>query len=1744
MHTALTINSVILTNVLLSNFQWDYLFAVVAAFALIGALIALLRGIYHSSAKYIAIAILTLVLILAMQPLVSLVGSIDVSQFGSFSIPVKDEQVKVGVIDNTLVEVIEKMGLVSSASQASLDQAALALAHSILGLAIFFVGFLLIIILLGPLLGELLFALTFGIFMNRDKMKSHPHRLPSFFVGAVCGAVIGCLFLSPFTSIANLLTGSAQEVQKEEDDGTVDKNNMGDYQAYIDLLASYQNSAYFSTMRLGSSDASAAIDTKLMDQVTAMTVNGVTTSLTSETNALVGLVPYIASSLKITGTQVALDYTTLLKPDNIKGLLNQLTSSKLLVGLLPALVEMAGNLAKVDQYGIHIDYNSIGTNTIDDLNNIYAQLYDAGLIDDYVIPNLTGNSSSAPTAFQIKFSKKDNYKSAVKTVISDKTVSSSLPSIAVALAKISAKNKLDFISTIESRYAELTSDGKLTDDLVNIVEFLFDVCRGLGITALDQTTINELGTKIVDKMQNDSAFLANLTALVCGCSDGRKIYFAADGENEEYTNDTFPGLLGLNIISGNIVDIKTATTWSLSQISGIDQYLSSADISRLGAKMASLVSDTSSLKKEMSYFLAAVPDIKKLTDQSSNLDITTDENIATIKNVLKTVKKSTVLPEVLPSFIRSALKTADLSSMLYGLSVDDFDFDPKDSSGNSILIDQISSLLDVVAQANDLSKVLTEKGAGGGDPTAQEVLTRFDSAKQDELKSVLTSLLSNKVINPDKRIDGTSKVQSNGNFNALVEGLLQSDSLSSVGLVLTSDLSSIDWLGNGTAANPGEISRLTSVVSVMNKYASFFAQGSDIKMSSLSKDMIKEIFTVIGQSQLLSASLPSILNTSVAPLISKLGITVNFNAVTDWAKEGEYFGEVVRLLNSLGTDVNLETIDWANMSAKHINALLTALSQTGMLSVQKDDSGLYVDKFGQLAYTMISKAGLSEDMTGDSLNQDAFSCLTNRYTGDYDAEFWAKSITSSSYTITLTSGGVSQDVSITDAKLDTAGEISRISAIFQTIQDVGLTNITDGKATGTQLETMLKAVSASKTFGPALPYLMKYAIRNIDDIVVDSESTISFKTTANPMYLKTLLDAGDTTEVSKEIHTICSLYDQFKDSALVTKLTGDPTTLTEAELGQLEDLLDDVASMKVFTTVAEGQEYSFFTHLVAVIIHSSTVDQMITKASQADAENLMLPLISSIPSASWIFDQTTLTTSALRIAEGKSLNGSEILKITRILRIVVSEGGSISLDDLTSPQGMSASQINDILQALNTSRILHYALPEFFSKVFTSMKIIDFLTIEGVQYRYLNTDTHLDYEQANLDWWSNEITEMTELFGKLKALSGSDEIDFSKIKIGAAGQSLYTYVGCLDKMHIFDDSKEYIVFKFLNQNAGGRNVTDYLRSFSSASEWATNSDKAYMIRRLLFRDGHSDSWLQTQCEILDNFILKMTDMIKLGTAEFTSGTNTTAQAAAFGLIMSTMKTASNGTYTRCLLASELMSGFLSAQFTDVKASLEALFFGATTDDPDYLYLNIIEARGLEGILKLQNLPTYDKTNPTPFNTMLEDIFALLGRTYPSGETSFISGTAVQGSHQESVSEAALDLTVSETVTAYNSMLTLAEAKASLTRYVAQDDATVKLNNSRMGILLFDSYAAKANAVSSGGKTYTVKEVITDYNKAIDKAKAATDPLVLANSVVQTLRSADKIDYYNKSFEANATAFETATALVSDGSLAAAITLLG
>ncbi len=1620
---------------------WLYVGLGCIALALLGALTGLWKGVYKTTFKFLVMGALCLVLVFMMPSITNWVCALDISTFwGGFDISINGITYHFGVVDEVLIKIITDLELVSSVSTNAVYTSALALSHALISFVIYIVGIILIIII-GPLVSSLLYHCAFKFIIPKTVRKKHKLRLVSMFEGLIGEAVIIALFLSPFTSLISAVSRNDDVVSKIKDSGLLPEQ----YNQYIDLIMTYDDSALYKTMSLGNEDPTKALDTSIMSNVTKVIINGETYYIYDEINNIISVLPTVIDSVSSNSGSMAnatIDMTKLLSYTSVDAILTAVSSSNLLMNLLPAFISIGLSNVNIEADGQSLDFSNVNwSDQFTALSDMYGSLYDSGLITSAM-----SMFSSGDKVFRLDLSKKADVKEALSTFNGNNVISKNLPVLMAYYAKtLKESNGINYLSTSPEVYSTID----FGTELCNLVDVFYGICSLVftpdsdGLVSIKLDDLGTITQKLMEVLNDSSASSFKLV---------KTILLGGEYENTETSStDNYVGLFNSGLFETNAISLNKLLSSLISSLGNIGSYFND--------KTIDLIASYISNKDEMSLLLEAIPKIMSL---GSDIDITKEESRTNISNILKSLEGSKIVSSILPNFICSKLESQKdtIEGMLFGLTLSDFDFLCKDNDGKSTLVAELNSLFNVIGDGLDISSSLKNS------TDSSALFKNLDTTK---LKNVLVSLYNNKIINPDKVLDGTNKV-SNDNFSKFVGSALSQDSLKSSGIVIPSDLSKVSWYSKSGSSESGEIINLIDAIDNIKENTYLVSGSLDFNTISSNSDKLKTLFESISKSVLLSSSLPSLLNDNVAPLVNSMfgansDVAIDFNNVTDWGEEADSLVKILKQINdlstSLGYQVDFSNIDWASLDQSQMSSLLKAVASSRMFGVTKNNSGYYVDVFGKLLST-VTNDFISPDLIGESLDPKYFTSVSNSITGaTKEDDYWGA----------ITNGG----------------EIDKLATMISNVNAIGASKITSGELTGDDLKLVLLSILDTRTYSSIVSNVLTKACSNIS--IFDGTSykiSLGLINATNELITK---------KINGKYVNVEGLCEIFGDKDKLSNITS--SGFDDATINDLALLLNKIAENDLLITVKIGEKNSFFTELMTSIVSITTLDKKITGINGDTADNqksrrdAMLVRISSMDKNDWCFTSTTLnewstyvkdkTTANFKCLEANSkAETSEILRIMNILKVLQLYGtkngdSSINFDSLGSFEDLAPSAVENLLYSINSSHVFHAAVPSIFGEIFTSINIDNLISLDSSKPNKVNYNVHKTSSTEDIEYWQSEIGNISDLFDKIrnaKNNQGNKCTDLSSIDLGhnLDTNGLYNFIGPISKLDLLSPYKHIIVYKLINnENAGtgDNNAINFIRG-------NTPLQKSLVINSQLFNQGS----LKDECDTMDSLINTLN-------GDSVNGRGETAAGILFNLIMNTFYgtelNADNSLklYKRGVFSQELVSGFITKVFTadtnisddpadklDISNFFNSFFKSEQISSTDFQSLNIIEARGIKGLLTLAD-PTFS------FDTISEENKAKIVATFA------LMGRKSVGSVSD------------ETTAEYKAMLTYVEGKTSSYPSYVYDYK----QNSAIATKLFDKYAATI-MVSSGKSLKYIVDTYNNYNPA--------NPIVFGNTPFETI----------------------------------------
>ncbi len=410
------------------------MFGLIILLTVFGLLAGLCKGLIKTTVKTVLKAILITVFVFTTPLIAKGIGNIDISSFGQ-SITVNNQAIKVTTIMDTLANIITATGIVSPMNGIALYETSFAVAYSVLSYVIF-----LVLMILTQILISLLTCIVYNVFVRwlvpkketREEKtfrkqnktlfvlingligvnkKTKKHRLSGAILGAVQEFVFACILLMPITSISriaisntkskdssNTATKNAKQETTYNNYGTLyqallssgvikDENRpsgdtsstfyKSDWDSYIGQI---ENSLVYKMLGVGGMDA------KVMDKVSVTTVNGQNIPLsdlvTGTLDVAYPLLETKAIQFDTATTTITINYSTLLATTTVDATLQKFVSNKVIMSLLPPLIDTALNYASAST---NIPFSSLDFSDVDwstditAIKDIYTKIYDAGI---------------------------------------------------------------------------------------------------------------------------------------------------------------------------------------------------------------------------------------------------------------------------------------------------------------------------------------------------------------------------------------------------------------------------------------------------------------------------------------------------------------------------------------------------------------------------------------------------------------------------------------------------------------------------------------------------------------------------------------------------------------------------------------------------------------------------------------------------------------------------------------------------------------------------------------------------------------------------------------------------------------------------------------------------------------------------------------------------------------------------------------------------------------------------------------------------------------------------------------------------------------------------------------------------------------------------------------------------------------------------------------------------------------------
>lgn len=381
-----------ITNIVLIS-----LFSAILAGVVIAAVTGIVRGFFSSTFRMLFMLSLVGVALAFLSPTIDAVKSFDIAAFSEkynlgISLYVNIANAETGIqiyvpvtnVFDTLANTIEALmqAYQVPGAPSEIAQTAWALASMIIKYGVLLVDMILIITL-GYTLCWILWHLCFKHIVPLVVRKLVKIRWLAAIEEVVTYVVVGGLFIAPLTSIVNVANQSWQKIEHDPNNELVQN---------VDKFVNLYNDSLFAKTFFNwtVNDQGLTLDAQLIDYVTTTVVGGAEVSLTQTLSSLTDIGSLLLNSVTDINGNNPINFGYLLSEKTLTELFSSINKSQLFTYLLPIAATVAMNLDVVREV---IDPKLIEISDIDwvnEINNVQTvtiDLVNSGILDLFLDEN-------------------------------------------------------------------------------------------------------------------------------------------------------------------------------------------------------------------------------------------------------------------------------------------------------------------------------------------------------------------------------------------------------------------------------------------------------------------------------------------------------------------------------------------------------------------------------------------------------------------------------------------------------------------------------------------------------------------------------------------------------------------------------------------------------------------------------------------------------------------------------------------------------------------------------------------------------------------------------------------------------------------------------------------------------------------------------------------------------------------------------------------------------------------------------------------------------------------------------------------------------------------------------------------------------------------------------------------------------------------------------------------------------------
>lgn len=1382
---------------------FNYIFIGIIVLIAIGGLIAITRGVWNETFRLIFIGGLVILSYIFAGQIGDKIAAINISSYFPNPIQITDtSNVRVTTISETLQNIIIAMGNAQGEgvgnSIANPDTIALVneLAMMIIRL-ITFVILAILIITVGNLLATLLYHLLFKHLISHKIRKVFKLRLVALLEGIVRTSLVMSMLIVPFSSLLNSVSKAIKNGNTYENKEMLDKST---YDSIMNFISAYDESYLAKLFSWTADENGNTLDMKLANVITSSGDSQL--KFTDElTNILTTSWSFFASGAVSFGKEgsVVLDLSVLFDSAFVSMIISQLTSSSVVMQLLPVAAEVAINSKEIQTF---MDTNKVNLENVDwehDLNavsSLYSDLYETGIINDdtltnpeqmldYLLDADMNNSQSRYEAIVDVMTQLDNIQ----------LLNELLPATIWSLAnKQDAEGNYSELHNFVPETFEEFKTIKWGDELATVYDSTYRINKvtNNGLLKYIKNTNNKnqteqkrlTNTKFEETEDNKTAVEELVSSITDNVNDIIPILVGERNEDGTFKNiDEETGMI--KVIDGVRVRClfdSSLICYGFSSLSStivsalLDQFETSLNCEIQRDDIVEAV-DSLKTRKDFKTEYAVMLDIvggvagnesTKGLLKGEQIEEYTDEMCQSLKESVANVDNSKILSATIPELLKAKLNDESTKESLgkIGIDVATINYDV-----NSLGL-ELGKFLDMLAPATRVIKAFSEEE--GKTKTLEE---KIEATNSSDIKTMLKAIESSDIIN--HKVEGEKQ-----NFERVFDYVFEimgysgkiTDSPNLTNVVWTSE---IDTLGDFF-----DTLKTTKITKVLSTDESGNTPDY-LDPNVLAPESVSEVFASINDSKTLKEGFGSILDNKLLPQLSSTvtGEGLSFTNIADWKEEGRNFANMLESMQNLkksGKDLN--NLDFLNSDAIDENGdLLTqnlakALAKSQLFESKYDFGTFLLDKLGSTS-TSIDFHDL-DDTTKMDKTTAIFHTIAddNKWDEEIDIIFdFLKAV---------------QNVGENDGATDTKGTHG-IELVTNKPQDYVDLFTSDGTKTVCNV-TNYVGLNNSEALRMVIVNAIKKAINSISVTGMDFD----IQDTIN---LKALVDMDNKAERNEEIDTVCKVMDDF--DRIGSKNFATIKANADGELDILKDAMTNVHNSKMLNTLKTGKDLTVFENVAKAFISASGItDEMMTGKVNSTMElryNNSQDIIKSVPNNycnetsedHWIDEYDS---------ENRLVRQGEISKVIEIVKVAQ----DVDFNNVSSDQEWIKTKAGEIMPLINESellfRVLPYSVNQFVNNTSTTSFSPSF-DLKAAKATYTYDATIKDYVKMNSGSDDSEVELLCVIMSKFSELSN----------LSAGGFNLQT----LKADNKLEDMKEVLkalsissVFNLEGSNVAGKDT--------------------------------------------------------------------------------------------------------------------------------------------------------------------------------------------------------------------------------------------------------------------------------------------------------------------------------------------------